>query len=132
MRLRSGPRLEVHGRLRGGLSGLTCPAACGRRAARPTLGKKQPQRQHDRHFASRKRQRYQGLAVEVSRIVGVQLEIALYEFYEGQLPLQESLRLMNDLGFVPAIIDPIGYYDATDPCRLMEMDGVFIRRRHPT
>ena len=39
---------------------------------------------------------------------------------------------MNDLGFVPAIIDPIGYYDATDPCRLMEMDGVFIRRRHPT
>ena len=70
--------------------------------------------------------------LEVSRIVGVQLEIALYEFYEGQLLLQESLRLMNDLGFVPAIIDPIGYYDATDPCRLMEMDGVFIRRRHPT
>ena len=70
--------------------------------------------------------------LEVSRIVGVQLEIALYEFYEGQLLLQESLRLMNDLGFVPAIIDPIGYYDATDPCRLMEVDGVFIRRRHPT
>ena len=70
--------------------------------------------------------------LEVSRIVGVQLEIALYEFYEGQLPLQESLRLMNDLGSVPAIIDPTGYYDATDPCRLMEMDGVFIRRRHPT
>ena len=70
--------------------------------------------------------------LEVSRIVGVQLEIALYEFYEGQLLLQESLRLMNDLGFVPAIIDPIGYYDATDPFRLMEMDGVFIRRRHPT
>src|SRR5215471_19301597 len=70
--------------------------------------------------------------LEVSRIVGVQLEIALYEFYEGQLLLQESLRLMNDLGFVPAIIDPIVYYDATDPCRLMEMDGVFIRRRHPT
>jgi hypothetical protein len=70
--------------------------------------------------------------LEVSRIVGVQLEIALYELSEGQLLLQESLRLMNDLGFVPAIIDPIGYYDATDPCRLMEMDGVFIRRRHPT
>src|SRR5262249_51983375 len=31
--------------------------------ARPTLGKKQPQRQYDRHFASRQRQRYQGLAV---------------------------------------------------------------------
>src|SRR5262245_49963841 len=31
--------------------------------ARPTLGKKQPQRQRDRHLASRKRQRYQGLAV---------------------------------------------------------------------
>ena len=31
--------------------------------ARPTLGKKQPQRQHDRYFASRQRQRYQGLAV---------------------------------------------------------------------
>ena len=31
--------------------------------ARPTLGKKQPQRQHDWDFASRKRQRYQGLAV---------------------------------------------------------------------
>jgi hypothetical protein len=33
------------------------PLAC------PTLGKKQPQCQHDRYFASRKRQRYQGLAV---------------------------------------------------------------------
>src|ERR1700719_1319534 len=31
--------------------------------ARPTLGKKQPQRQNDRNFASRQRQRYQGLAV---------------------------------------------------------------------
>src|SRR5262249_498708 len=31
--------------------------------ARPTLGKKQPQRQHDWYLASRKRQRYQGLAV---------------------------------------------------------------------
>src|SRR3979409_1979511 len=31
--------------------------------ARPTLGKKQPQRQHDRYFASRKRQRHQRLAI---------------------------------------------------------------------
>ena len=31
--------------------------------ARPTLGKKQSQCQHDWDFASRKRQRYQGLAV---------------------------------------------------------------------
>src|SRR5258708_7417434 len=31
--------------------------------ARPALGKKQPQRRHERDFASRKRQRYQGLAV---------------------------------------------------------------------
>src|SRR5262245_18901911 len=31
--------------------------------AGPTLGKKQPQSQHDRHFASRQRQRYKGLAV---------------------------------------------------------------------
>src|SRR5262245_54358593 len=31
--------------------------------ARPTLGKKQPQREHDRHFASRQCQRHQGLAV---------------------------------------------------------------------
>src|SRR3981081_2856239 len=31
--------------------------------ARPTLGKKQPQRQHDRDFASRKRQRHQRLAI---------------------------------------------------------------------
>src|SRR5262249_19337972 len=34
-----------------------------RRLAYPTLGEKQPQRQHDRDFASRQRQRYQGLAV---------------------------------------------------------------------
>jgi FkbM family methyltransferase len=73
-----------------------------------------------------------GAKESLSRMVGVQLEIALYEFYEGQLLLQESLRFMNDLGFVPAIIDPIGYYDDTDPCRLMEMDCVFIRRRHLT
>src|SRR2546430_4550392 len=31
--------------------------------ARPTLGKKQSQPQHDRYFAARKRQRYQGLAI---------------------------------------------------------------------
>jgi hypothetical protein len=31
--------------------------------ARPTLGKKQPQRQHDRNFAARQRQRHHGLAV---------------------------------------------------------------------
>ena len=31
--------------------------------ARPALGKEQPQCQHDRHFAARKRQRYQGLAI---------------------------------------------------------------------
>ena len=31
--------------------------------ARPTLGQKQPQRQHHRHFAARQRQRHQGLAV---------------------------------------------------------------------
>ena len=31
--------------------------------ARPTLGKKQPQRQHDRYFTSRQGQRHQGLAV---------------------------------------------------------------------
>src|SRR6516165_1312887 len=31
--------------------------------ARPTLGKKQPQRTHDRDFPARQRLRYQGLAV---------------------------------------------------------------------
>src|SRR5215510_4937166 len=31
--------------------------------ARPTLGKKQPQRQHHRHLAARKRQRHHGLAI---------------------------------------------------------------------
>src|SRR5215831_488496 len=40
------------------------PARSNRaRFARPTRGKKQPQCQHDWYFASRKRQRYQGLAV---------------------------------------------------------------------
>jgi FkbM family methyltransferase len=73
-----------------------------------------------------------GAKESLSRVVGVQLEIALYEFYEGQLLLQESLRLMDGLGFVPAFIDPIGYYDATDPCRVMEMDCVFVRRLHLT
>jgi FkbM family methyltransferase len=66
----------------------------------------------------------------LSKMVGVQLEVALYQFYEGQLLLQETLRLMDNLGFVPAIIEPIGYYDPTDPCRLMEMDCVFIRRQN--
>jgi FkbM family methyltransferase len=68
-----------------------------------------------------------GASGSLSKIVGVQLEIALCEFYQGQLLLQEALQLMHDLGFIPAIIDPIGYYDRTDPCRLMEMDWVFVR-----
>src|SRR5262249_8724664 len=49
----------------------TCCLVFGRNAcalqpgplARPTLGKKQPQRTHDRDFPARQRQRYQGLAV---------------------------------------------------------------------
>jgi FkbM family methyltransferase len=68
-----------------------------------------------------------GASESISKLVGVQLEIALYEFYQGQLLIDEALTLMRDLGFVPALIDPIGYYDAADPCRLMETDWVFVR-----
>ena len=53
--LRLGPRRSIFGRNTRSLQ----PSPI----ARPTLGKKQPQRQHDRHFASRQRQRHQGLAV---------------------------------------------------------------------
>jgi len=62
------------------------------------------------------------------KVVGVQLEIALYQFYETQLLLGDVLRLMDDLGFMLAVMDPIGYYDPADPCHLMEMDCVFVRK----
>jgi FkbM family methyltransferase len=62
----------------------------------------------------------------LSKLVGIQLEVALYQFYEGQLLLEDTLRLMSNLGFVPAVLYPFGYYDAANPCRLMEMDCVFI------
>lgn len=67
-----------------------------------------------------------GAKRSLSKLVGVQLEIALYQFYEDQLLLEDTLRLMNNLGFVPAVLDPIGYYDRENPCRLMELDCVFI------
>jgi FkbM family methyltransferase len=71
-----------------------------------------------------------GAEKSLPNVVGVQLEIALYQFYESQLLLSDTLNLMSNRGFVPAIIDPIGYYDPIDPCRLMEMDCVFVRSGH--
>src|SRR2546423_6059662 len=53
--LRLGPRRSIVGRYTRSLQ----PSLI----ARPTLGKKQPQRQHHRHFAARKRQRHHGLAI---------------------------------------------------------------------
>jgi hypothetical protein len=38
-------------------------AAAATEIVHPSFGKKQPQRQHDRHFTSRQCQRHQGLAV---------------------------------------------------------------------
>jgi hypothetical protein len=53
--LRLCPRRSILGRNTRPLQ--PSPIAC------PTLGKKQPQSQHDRYFASRERQRYKGLAL---------------------------------------------------------------------
>jgi FkbM family methyltransferase len=71
-----------------------------------------------------------GAEKSLPNIVGVQLEIGLYQFYESQLLMSETLNLMSNHGFVPAVIDPIGYYEPTDPCRLMEIDCIFVRGGH--
>jgi FkbM family methyltransferase len=70
----------------------------------------------------------QGAAASLKDIVGVQLEIGLVEFYEGQLPFVETIQMMAGHGFVPALILPNNFHEK-DPVRLLEVDVVFLNER---
>jgi hypothetical protein len=63
----------------------------------------------------------------IQKISAIQLEIGLYRFYDSQPSLIDTLLAIEELGFVLGVIDPFGYYDPHEPCRLFEMDCTFIR-----
>src|SRR5262249_17741891 len=79
--------------------------------AGPTLGKKQPQSQHDRHFASRQRQRYKGLAVgglaerrsilrsHTHRMRALLGNRGVVDHQNGIAATNEPIRLDKQLGF---------------------------------
>lgn len=59
------------------------------------------------------------------RIVGLQLELALVELYEGELSWRVMIDRVEALGYVPWLFLP-GYVDPRSG-RELQMDGVFLR-----
>jgi FkbM family methyltransferase len=60
------------------------------------------------------------------RIHGIQIELAVLPVYEGELGWQAMLARLSDLGFEPHLFIP-GYFSRS-LARLVQMDGVFLRR----
>ena len=85
--------------------------------ARPTLGKKQPQRQHDRYFAARQRQRYEGLAVR-----GLAQRRGILR--------SDTNRMRAFLGYCSVVDHQHGIAAADEPVCLDKQFG-FHRRRIP-
>jgi FkbM family methyltransferase len=60
----------------------------------------------------------------LKRMAGVLLELPVIHTYEGQWDLEEGLRYMAEVGFVPAQILPVGFHTA-DPVAAVEFDCLF-------
>lgn len=68
-----------------------------------------------------------GLGDAVSRVAGVQLELALEPVYEGQARYLELMTRLEGLGFTPSLVIP-GYY-SRHYGRMLEFDVVAFRDR---
>lgn len=68
-----------------------------------------------------------GLGDAVSRVVGVQLELALEPVYEGQAHYLELMTRLEGLGFTPRLVIP-GYY-SRHYGRMLEFDVVAFREQ---
>jgi FkbM family methyltransferase len=66
-----------------------------------------------------------GAGPALERFAGLELELSVMALYEGQPALGEMLALLGERGFDPVSLEPILLDDAG---RLMELDGVFLRR----
>lgn len=67
-----------------------------------------------------------GAAAVLSRVIGIQLELAITPVYEGEPGWLEAIGRLDALGFAPVLFIP-GYFNRRT-ARLLSMDGVFIRR----
>lgn len=66
-----------------------------------------------------------GASGALSNIIAVQLELGLFQLYEGQPSFFEMMELMHSHQFTPALIWP-NQYSVEDPARLLEVDCVFL------
>jgi FkbM family methyltransferase len=67
-----------------------------------------------------------GAEQSFAHIEAIELELSLVELYEGQALLPEMFQLLDELGYEPAWLER-GFKDASTG-RLLQMDGIFIRR----
>ncbi|MGA9121502.1 MAG: FkbM family methyltransferase [Bacteroidota bacterium] len=67
-----------------------------------------------------------GAAGSLASIWGIQLELSLQPLYEGEASISEMISLLEQHGFMMALIDPVTY----DHQRgiLLQIDCVFLRR----
>ena len=65
----------------------------------------------------------QGLGDQVSKVVGLQVELSLVQLYEGEVTLSPMLDYINGLGFTLMSVEP-GYSDRKTG-QLLQLDGIF-------
>jgi FkbM family methyltransferase len=67
----------------------------------------------------------EGASGVLDRIYGIQLELSIVPFYQGERTYLDMIAALGELGFQPALFIP-GYFNQRS-ARLISMDGVFIR-----
>ena len=75
------------------------------------------------------RQVIEGGRQTVARVSGVLLELPIIHVYEGVWQFHEAIKFMDEAGFVPAQILPVGYH-SVDNVSAVEFDCLFRPRSH--
>ncbi|MFZ0305849.1 MAG: FkbM family methyltransferase [Terracidiphilus sp.] len=70
------------------------------------------------------RQVMEGGRQTLPRVAGILLELPIIHTYEGVWQFHEAIRFMDDAGFVPAQITPVGYH-TVDTVSAVEFDCLF-------
>lgn len=70
------------------------------------------------------RQVIEGGRQTLPRLAGILMELPIIHTYEGVWQFHEAIKFMDDAGFVPAQITPVGYHTA-DKVSAVEFDCLF-------
>lgn len=68
----------------------------------------------------------EGAAGVLDRIALIQIELSIFEIYEGEAGYRDMIDHLGALGFEPVLFIPGYFNDRT--ARMLQMDGVFARR----